>query len=326
MAKTKDLKEENIHRVRSCFYQGGSWTKTDLAAQTGISLAGMTNILQELEASGEIAFVGSASSTGGRKSKLYQLREDQAHIGTVLLSHPVDQYRIATHAFNLGGETVFEQELIRKTVTVAEILEIVKDLLAKDPLIQVLVISFPGIIGNQGQILSSDFKHLEKERLLQELTKLTDVPIFIENDVNCAVLAYQSQHPECQTLAVLYQPDQDLAGAGLIVNGQLHRGSQSFAGEVGYLDPTEALVDQEPVPRHVRDLLINQLTALTAILAPDAIAYYCPSLDQDITMTDTEIPPVFYPKLDRLMELDSLILMGVQELGKQEFLASKMQR
>ena len=49
MTKIIDLKKENIHKVRSCFYQGGTWTKHQLSSQTGIYLAGTTNILQILE-------------------------------------------------------------------------------------------------------------------------------------------------------------------------------------------------------------------------------------------------------------------------------------
>ena len=80
MAKIIDLKQENIHKVRSCFYQGGTWTKNQLSSQTGISLAGTTNILQILENSEEIEFVGNARSTGGRKSKLYQFSVDRKSV------------------------------------------------------------------------------------------------------------------------------------------------------------------------------------------------------------------------------------------------------
>ncbi|KXT82841.1 ROK family protein [Streptococcus oralis] len=316
MAKIRDLKEDNIQRVRACFYQGGNWTKTDLAQQTGISLAGTTNILQTLEASGEICFIGNASSTGGRKSKLYQLSVNFAHIGTVLLSHPFDRYQIATHAFNLAGETVFEAFVSSKTGSLAEICEAVSILLESDPLMQVLVLSFPGIIGTHGEILSSDFAHLEKSQLLTSLSALTDLPILIENDVNCAVLAYQKEHPDHDNLALLYQPDSDFAGAGLLVDGRLHRGKQGFAGEVGYLSKEGKATKEE---------LLLQITALTAVLAPDAIAYYCPSLKTDIQMTDTGIPQDFQPRLERLTELDTLVLQGGQELGRLHLLERQRQ-
>lgn len=323
MAKIKDLKLENIHRIRACFYHGGTWTKNDLASQTGISLAGTTNILQALEAAGEIVFVGNASSTGGRKSKLYHLRDDYAHIGTVLLSHPAQQYQMATYAFNLSGEVIFEQALTSDTGKLAELCATIATLLAHDPLIRVLVLSFPGIIGTNGEVLASDFAHLQQEDLLRVLSEQTGLPVIIENDVNCAVTAYQKQHPERQTTALLYQPESDLAGTGLVINGHLHRGKNGFAGEVGYLQQQGQQANQATLSDKMHFLLVQQVTALTAVLAPDAIAYYCPSLDKDISLADTGIPQLFQPSLERLAELDSLILLGAQKLGKQQVLESK---
>ena len=61
MAKIIDLRQENIHKVRSCFYQGGTWTKNQLSCQTGISLAGTTNILQILENDVNVASLGYCS-------------------------------------------------------------------------------------------------------------------------------------------------------------------------------------------------------------------------------------------------------------------------
>ena len=48
MTKITDLKEDNIHQIRQCFYDGEIWTKNKLAQKTGLSLAATTNILQYL--------------------------------------------------------------------------------------------------------------------------------------------------------------------------------------------------------------------------------------------------------------------------------------
>ena len=48
----------NIQKIRRCFYQGKVWTKTELASVTQLSLASITNILQELLKSQEILFIG----------------------------------------------------------------------------------------------------------------------------------------------------------------------------------------------------------------------------------------------------------------------------
>ena len=191
-AKIIDLRQENIHKVRSCFYQGGTWTKNQLSCQTGISLAGTTNILQ-----------------------------------------------------------------------------------------------------------------------------------ILENDVNVASLGYCSIHPEFRTLALLYQPDTDFAGSGIIINKRLHRGRNGFAGEAGYLMNGYKPPNRQSRSNDFTFLLLNQITALTSVIAPDAIAYYCPSLQENIKISDTYPPKEFHPILERLTEIDPFILNGVQSIGKNKILEIK---
>ena len=72
LAKIKDLKIENIDKVKECFYNTQIWTKNELSLKTGISKAGITNILKILLKKQLISYIGEAHSTGGRKSKQYQ--------------------------------------------------------------------------------------------------------------------------------------------------------------------------------------------------------------------------------------------------------------
>ena len=81
MTKITDLKEDNIHQIRQCFYDGEIWTKNKLAQKTGLSLAATTNILQYLLQNNEILLDGKAQSTGGRKSKQYVLNADYQSLG-----------------------------------------------------------------------------------------------------------------------------------------------------------------------------------------------------------------------------------------------------
>ena len=90
LVKITELKTNNIHQVRLCFYNGEIWTKNDLAKHTGLSLAATTNILQLLLKDDEIKLVGEAQSTGGRKSKQYILNKDYYHLGNVSLKEMIN--------------------------------------------------------------------------------------------------------------------------------------------------------------------------------------------------------------------------------------------
>ena len=90
MTRINELKTENIRDIRSCFYRGGIWTKNELSDETGLSLAGTTNVLKFLQERREILLVGKADSTVGRKSKQYTLNKDYAHIGTLIAQYGKD--------------------------------------------------------------------------------------------------------------------------------------------------------------------------------------------------------------------------------------------
>ena len=85
MTKTTELKIENIRSVRECFYNRSVQTKNELSEASGLSLAAVTNILQHMCSTGEIRYTQDAQSTGGRKSKIYELNPDYHHIGAVML-------------------------------------------------------------------------------------------------------------------------------------------------------------------------------------------------------------------------------------------------
>lgn len=154
MAKNEELKKENVQAVRTYFYRGGTWTKNALSEKTGLSLAGTTNVLQELKEAGEIVYIGDAASTGGRKSKEYELNADFCHLSAICL-RKAEQYYYQLQIFNLHQEelqkvTVFSDEGslndFQKTLAIVK----------KDPKVKFLAVSIPGVC-RLGKVDACDF-------------------------------------------------------------------------------------------------------------------------------------------------------------------------
>lgn len=70
--------------------------------------------------------------------------------------------------------------------------------------------------------------------LTEFLTRKYDVPVILENDANTGALAeaWWGPHPHVSTMA--YIKVATGVGAGLILNGELHRGVSGMAGEIGH--------------------------------------------------------------------------------------------
>lgn len=336
MANIEQLKEKNIQHVRSLFYKTDTpWTRPDLAKSSSLSMGGIANILQMLIEKGEVRHVGEAPSTGGRKSKLYGLNPDFAHIGTILLQHQDNIFSIIAISTNLTGTVVYRhQENIDSTEGFSTLFNTALELLTSDPHLKCLVISFPGIVSPDGTTLSSDFPGFAGSRLKEKIEELLFIPVRIENDVNLAAIGYGQAYPKCRNLAVLYQPKHDPAGVGLLINGALYQGLNGLAGEIGRIEKDKQLDMLASDPER---LLHMQIEALTSIVAPERIAWYCPGLkgtDDFKDQKDTDdfkdqkenqdeqnkTPQIVAPVIEHIEDLESFIRTGAEVLGKKMLL------
>src|SRR5699024_7270913 len=71
--------------------------------------------------------------------------------------------------------------------------------------------------------------------LQEEIKKLLPLPIYIDNDVNVAALGEQWKGAGKNKNNILQITLGTGVGCGIIINGQLYRGSSYAAGEIGYM-------------------------------------------------------------------------------------------
>ena len=176
MSKVNDLKQENKIKTRECLYDGQIWTKNDLAYKTSLSLATTTNILQEMLKSHEIEYVSDSKSTGGRKSKEYQLYKDYKHLLKIVLKKNKKSYEFIFEIIDLYDQIVYQKNYSSLKGTVEEFLKMLKKVLKKDQEIAVICLSLPGVC-DQGMIDLCDFEDFQNKIWLsneQELGLIKD--------------------------------------------------------------------------------------------------------------------------------------------------------
>lgn len=320
MASAEQLKTENVQHIRRLFYERREpWTRPDLAKAAGLSMGGTTNVLRVLMERKEVLYLGDSPSTGGRKSKLYGLNPDWAHVGVMMLTHRGDNFSIREIGRNLKGETVYIRRMEMANVNSAKaVTDAACDLAHYDAGLKCLVVSFPGIVAEDGTAVSSDFPGLAGMNMGKRLKESLYRPVRIENDVNLAAVAYGRLHPECENLAVLYQPKHDPAGVGLLVHGRLLRGREGVAGEIGRIEREDqmALLASDP-----KRLVRLQIDIINCLLAPDRIAWSCPVLADDVDFSaENAVPEAAAPVLERYENWEELSIQGAEILGREMLL------
>lgn len=315
-----EIKSANIQTIREIFYtEPEPHTRPGLAKKSGLSMAASENILKGLEKNGEICCKGYAPSNGGRPSKLYHLNPDHAHIGIILLSHLDRDFTVDAACIDLGGRIVIHDILsVRNSPDTSELITFIKNIYEKDSLIKQLVVSFPGIVSFDGNIIDGDFPTLTGTNLKNYLSSELSVPVHVANDVNLAAEGYAALHPENENLAVLYQPYTDHAGAGIIIHHQIVNGGSGFAGEVGKpaADRQMKLLNENP------SLLVSLLAeTIISVAVPERIAWYAPMVTDTISLPD--IPEICRPVLDQMSdfnELEEMIRTGAESVGRKKFM------
>ncbi|WP_294578945.1 ROK family protein [uncultured Thomasclavelia sp.] len=317
MTKVTELKDENIHRVRKCFYDGKIWTKNELAKQANLSLAATTNVLQWLLKNGEIKLTGQAKSTGGRKSKQYSLNVDFKHLGLIVLKRDQANYYFKIKSVDLLGKKVFENTVESQDGSLDDLCKAIDYLIDHDLKITTLVISLPGV-SNEGKIDICDFELLANLDLKQVLDNKYHLAVIIENDVNVAGIGFSQSYPDCDYLAYMYQPRIKYIGCSMMINHQLCKGFSNFAGELRYLpflshEQQDRLLQQNP-----KELLIKQLVSLCCVINPEIVGISSDVItDLDNFNLDLYLSKEHQPQIIFVKKIDELIYRGLYVLGSE---------
>jgi predicted NBD/HSP70 family sugar kinase len=118
-----------------------------------------------------------------------------------------------------------------------DVVEGIRERLGNDYRIRGLCLTAPGVIDRNGTILRAPILGWQEEPILEKLQqRLPDIPLLIaENDANAFAIAeiYQSKDESVDTEIYIYL---DAGVGGAIMNsGQLFRGQDGYAGELGHI-------------------------------------------------------------------------------------------
>lgn len=311
MAKGKDLKQENRVKVRKCFYCGDILTKNMIIGKTGLSNGAITNILREFIDEGEISLLGEAESTGGRKSKQYNLNRDHIHVLNVIIKRATATNEIALATIDLKGKpiesrTYFASESLREKIIGA-----IGEAVEHDPLIKVVSISIPGV-AHDGVITICDCEQLVQWAIEEDVQSSFHLAVMVENDVNAACLGFYQDHQDSLAVAFLYQPKVKYVGCGMVLNHELFKGANSFAGELSYLPFVDFSNQEKLLETDPRGLLKTQLLSLCSVVNPDVVGI-CSENFEGLPDWDLPgcLPKTHVPELVRVNDLYSLVTKGL---------------
>lgn len=237
------LRRTNAHMLLRLLRHNGPCSKADLVRASGLSAPTVTNVVAHLASAGLIEPIGEGDSTGGRPPDILRFRSERGCVMGAEITGNCIHFLLSDLDGHEMGRT--KASLSRATSTpnaVCNLIAVqVRELMRKHgPEGRQLLgfaVGVPAIVDvSEGSVLSftalQDWRAVPLGRMLRKKLKCE---IVVENDTNLAALGeYYCGAAQGEDNFVFITIGEGV-GAGIFLNGKIHRGAQWSAGEIGYL-------------------------------------------------------------------------------------------
>lgn len=274
--KPKDLKIVNQALVIESIRLRENATRAEIVADTGISHTTVRNILTELIAADDIVAIGLDDSSGGRRAERYSLNTGKNYILSVFL----EENKLIYNIVNIIGDIIEENSLNLHVSLDENVVDgILNELLSKYIEIKIIGITVPGIVNEEGYLYGGGMDNLTLIKINKHIEEKYNIPVILENDLNAILLGFSSDYLKSNAtmdLNIAYINFTTLgAGAGIMVNGNLVRGKDNFAGEIGFLPIGDSYVNELLLKDLSNEaycsLVVNILKIIDCIINPKVI-------------------------------------------------------
>lgn len=231
--KPQVLRWYNSGLVEELILNQGPITKPEIAQITQLSLPTVNKIVEELVGNGVVIENGMQNSNSvGRRAKTYIIN---GNVGSLLSVYFIDNKWIG-NAYNMLGYEIAKAEYpCHSQSKLTDLYTVIDELKSSAPKAKAIGVGIPGGVLKNGRVESIPaIPELKGVFLADLLEEKYSVPVVVENDVKLMTVGYYSKKTQnVDNILFIYIGSR--IGAGLIINGQLYKGNNSFAGELGYM-------------------------------------------------------------------------------------------
>lgn len=226
-------------RIIRELYFGGLLSCSDLSDKIGKSLPLTTRMLNELITEGLVIERGYAASTGGRKPVTFSLKPDVMYVVAVAMDQLVTKIVLMDLQNRYVSEVEkFELSLANNREALSTLTTRIDNFLNNLSIdrskILGIGIGMPGFV-DAAKGINYSFMHANGQSMNEYISSRVNLPVFIDNDSSVIALAelrFGAAHNKKSAMVINASWG---VGLGLIINGELFRGHNGFAGEFSHI-------------------------------------------------------------------------------------------
>lgn len=234
-------------------------------------------------------------------------------LSIVLINH-INEYRIAYRIYDHGKPTL-DKEVIKPEVSLQDFEELLEYIFLRHQNIDAIGMAFPGICYH-GQLYHPLLDIGDGRNIGIYFAEEYNLPVMLINDVNALALGYYATNEDSENMIFHFQPrGMAEAGAGIVINGRLHRGRMHAAGEIGNM--IKAVVDDKDekilTPEGATEIVSKALLSYSALMATDKVVMYSeltPDMNVFREYLRQYMQEEFIPELVHVVHLKDYMLSG----------------
>jgi len=257
-SRPSHLRQTNTRGLLQLLQAHDPCSKADLVRFSGLSAPTVSSGIAHLERLGLVEQLGDGESSGGRPPGLLRFNARHGYVAGV----DIGGTRVRMMLTDLSGNLVEQSSVLlaeghKTPKAVCQLIHHgLKEICKKSgtPLGKVLHLTAgaPGITNvDQGVVLSApnlqDWNDVPLRELLERTTGIAST---VDNDTNLAAVGEFWRGAALGVDNFVFIAIGTGVGAGIFINGRLHRGAQWSAGEIGYL----GVSGRKRLPMRVRQL------------------------------------------------------------------------
>lgn len=314
------IKKLNRNLILQKIIEHGFISRAELSKVTGLNKATISVQVVDLLNENLIRESHQDHYTVGRRPIMLSINGDAGYVLGIDLDYRQIKFRIT----NLQGEIIQTELINLNTEEYDNVLQILLTSIQKYKeqyatsrygLVKT-IIGINGVVNNDEVILELPIFHWNKKSLKADLENELDMDITIENAANLAAYAERVyNHPNCNNLLTLVLTPS--IGAGIMVNGKLHKGYEGYAGDIGHMT---ILQDGSPCNcgnQGCWDLYAAEPTVYKRLSKK---LHQTKLNDQEITRLLTEKNTIVYDEIKRFIKYLSIGLHNIITLYNPETL------
>ncbi|WP_244933624.1 ROK family transcriptional regulator [Neobacillus mesonae] len=236
------IKSQNKKRILQCILENAPISRAEIAGKMKISKPTVSLLVDELIQENWIfeKGIGESTSQGGRRPIHLYFNEKAAYV----IGTDIGGTKVKMVISDLNGTIIacssFPTEQFLQTGLLKKIAKEIELMIQKNHIDQQKILGMgagvPGITETTcGIVTEAPSLNWIRYPFIKEAERYMPFPIYVDNDVNVAVLGEQWLGSAKQKENVMFIAIGTGIGSGIIIHNQLYRGSSNAAGEMGYM-------------------------------------------------------------------------------------------